>query len=200
MKLTEKRLKEIIKEEIARMQEGPGLGGKLGKTLTRQAVQHRTHAQSLANVDRRASLNDKEKRLADREKKIQTYLAELGEQLIMDPSMEFPSRVVVDGGDPKSFKDYLQDDIEIDEGVMEMLNMPGQKMPGIKGRNIIPLAVMDSVLASQSIEQVFVWDVHGKTKDGKLKDKIQDIKTKYKGKGVTAAQELQNRPKQQGEE
>jgi len=118
----------------------------------------------------------------------------------MDPSMEFPSRVVVDGGDPKSFKDYLQDDIEIDEGVMEMLNMPGQKMPGIKGRNIIPLAVMDSVLASQSIEQVFVWDVHGKTKDGKLKDKIQDIKTKYKGKGVTAAQELQNRPKQQGEE
>jgi hypothetical protein len=64
MKLTEKRLKEIIKEEIARMQEGPGLGGKLGKTLTRQAVQRKTLKKSEKTSARRAEMDAEKERAA----------------------------------------------------------------------------------------------------------------------------------------
>lgn len=64
MKLTEKRLKEIIKEEIARMQEGPGLGGKLGKTLTRQAVQRKTYGKSEKTSARRAEMDAEKERAA----------------------------------------------------------------------------------------------------------------------------------------
>ena len=154
MKLTEKRLKRIIKEELNKIMN--------------------------ESEDDKAALRDR--------------------FLPVSSMMMFPSWVVVDGGDPKSFKDYLQDDIEIDEGVMEMLNMPGQKKPGIKGRNIIPLAVMDSVLVNLESKPAFEFNTRTQSAEVPIGPIIKKIKTKYEEQGVTAKVELAGRPQQQGEE
>ena len=57
MKLTEKRLKEIIKEEIAKLQEAyVGPGGEKSATVTRKAVQRKTRAKSDKLATRQAAI------------------------------------------------------------------------------------------------------------------------------------------------
>jgi len=73
MKLTEKRLKEIIKEEIAKLQEAyVGLGGEKSATVTRKAVQAKTRAKSDKLATRKAFAAQAAAREAGYEQRVST--------------------------------------------------------------------------------------------------------------------------------
>jgi len=73
MKLTEKRLKEIIKEEIAKLQEAyVGPGGEKSATVTRKAVQAKTRAKSDKIATQRAATAQNDAREAALDTRVST--------------------------------------------------------------------------------------------------------------------------------
>ena len=80
MKLTEKRLKEIIKEEIAKLQEADdyhvGVGGKKSATVTRDAVKNKTRALGDKLATQKANIAFHDKREAALETRVSTKRAD----------------------------------------------------------------------------------------------------------------------------